>query len=72
MAKVLYTSPSLQLLWILEKQFPLFKVPRVVDTQPAMSPFHKNWKALKDKYPYTPERYYGEIEKLPHLPGGRR
>ena len=69
LAKVLYTSPSLQMLWMLEKQFPVFKVPRVVDSRPAMSPFHSNWEVLKDKYPYTPERYYGEIEKLPHFPG---
>jgi nitrous oxidase accessory protein len=70
MAKVLYSSPSLQLLWVLEKQFPLFEVPRVVDNKPTMSPLHANWKDLRHKYPYAPERIYGEIEKLPHLPGG--
>ena len=72
LAKVLYTSPALQMLWVLEKQFPLFKIPRVVDNKPLMSPLHKNWKALKDKYPHAPKRFYGEIEKLPHLPGGKR
>ena len=70
LAKVLYSSPSLQLLWMLEKQFPLLEVPKVVDNKPSMSPLHGNWQELKDKYPYTPERFYGEIEKLPHMPGG--
>jgi hypothetical protein len=71
MAKVLYTSPSLQMLWMLEKQFPVFDVPKVVDSKPAMSPLHANWAELKEKYSsYTPERIYGEIEKMPHLPGG--
>ncbi len=70
LAKVLYSSPALQMLWMLEKQFPLFEVPRVVDNRPLMSPLHDNWKELKDKYPYTPQRFYGEIKKLPHVPGG--
>ena len=72
LAKVLYTSPALQMLWVLEKQFPLFKIPRVVDNKPSMSPFHGNWIALKNRYPHSPKRFYGEIEKLPHVPGGTR
>jgi nitrous oxidase accessory protein len=72
MAKILYTSPALQMLWVLEKQFPLFKIPRVVDNQPSMSPLHGNWIALKNRYPDSPKRFYGEIEKLPHVPGGTR
>ena len=72
LAKVLYTSPALQMLWVLEKQFPLFKIPRVVDNKPSMSPLHGNWIALKTKYPHSPKRFYGEIEKLPHVPGGTR
>jgi nitrous oxidase accessory protein len=70
-AKVLYTSPALQMLWMLEKQFPVFEVPKVVDRRPAMSSLHADWKDLRDRYSsYTPERIYGEIKKLPHLPGG--
>jgi len=65
LAKVLYTSPALQLLWIIEKQFPFLKVPRVVDKRPAMYPIHANWKVMKERYPYAPERYYGDIEKIP-------
>jgi len=64
LAKVMFTSPSLQLLWMLERQFPLLKVPKVVDNKPSMVPLQKNWKELKAKYPYTPERYYGDIEKI--------
>jgi nitrous oxidase accessory protein len=68
--KVLYTSPSLQMLWLMEKQFPVLDVPKVVDRKPLMRALHSDWKVLSQKYPYTPERYYGEIKKLPHLPGG--
>jgi nitrous oxidase accessory protein len=64
-AKLLYASASLQLLWMIEKQFPILKVPKVADTKPSMRPLQTNWRALKVKYPYTAERYYGEIEKLP-------
>ncbi len=64
-AKLLYASPSFQFLWMLEKQFPVLKVPRVVDAKPSMLPLHKDWKELKTKYPYSPEKFYGEIEKIP-------
>ena len=71
LAKVLYTSPSLQMLWMLEKQFPVFDVPKVIDSKPSMSPLHADWEEMKDRFSsYTPERIYGDIEKLPHLPGG--
>jgi nitrous oxidase accessory protein len=63
-AKLLYASPSLQALWMLEKQFPILKVPRVVDNKPAMRPLHKDWKEVLANYPFTPERYYGDIDKL--------
>ncbi len=71
MAKVLYTSPALHMLWMLEKQFPIFEVPKVIDNRPAMTPLRADWKEMKDKYSsYTPERIYGDIEKMDHLPGG--
>lgn len=70
LAKVLYTSPSLQLLWMLEKQFPVIEVPRVVDHTPAMRPFHADWRKLEAEYPAAPGRIYGDIQKLPHVPGG--
>jgi nitrous oxidase accessory protein len=71
LAKVLYTSPSLRLLWMIEKQFPLFKVSKIVDHKPTMAPFHNNWKELRELYPSDPQRFYGEIEKLSHIPGDK-
>ncbi len=49
---------------MLEKQFPLLKVPRVVDKKPSMRPLHQDWKEVLASYPFTPERYYGDIDKL--------
>jgi len=63
-AKLLYASASFQLLWMMEKQFPLLKVPKVMDNKPSMLPLHKNWKELMEKYPYKSERFYGEMEKF--------
>jgi nitrous oxidase accessory protein len=73
LAKVLYSSPSLQMLWMLEKQFPLFDVPKVMDSKPRMVPLHDDWDELMEAYSvYKPERIYGDIEKLDHVPGGDR
>lgn len=72
-AKVLFASPALHVLWMLEKQFPVLDVPKVIDAAPLMMSAHKDWKEIRDKYAhYVPDRIYGEIEKLPHLPGGDR
>ena len=65
MAKILYSSPALQVLWVIEKQFPFLKVPRVVDRKPSMYPFHAQWKEIKRRFPYSPVRYYGDIDKIP-------
>jgi hypothetical protein len=38
-----------------------------------MIPWHDDWETLMEEYAsYTPERIYGEIEKLPHVPGSNR
>lgn len=64
-AKLLFASPSLQVLWMLEKQFPLLDVPKIVDNKPSMLPLHAKWKEMLTKYSsYAPERYYGELEKI--------
>ncbi|MBI4848550.1 MAG: nitrous oxide reductase family maturation protein NosD [Nitrospirae bacterium] len=63
-SKLLYASASFQLLWMMEKQFPLLKVPRVMDDKPSMLPLQKNWKELQKKYPYKSENFYGEMEKF--------
>ncbi|KJU84958.1 hypothetical protein MBAV_002847 [Candidatus Magnetobacterium bavaricum] len=56
---------------MLEKQFPVINVPKVIDNMPAMQPFHANWKELLDGYArYVPAKYYGDVEKLANMPGG--
>lgn len=65
LAKILYSSPALQVLWLIEKQFPFIKVPKVVDRKPSMVPFHDKWKEVALRYPYKPVRYYGDIDKIP-------
>jgi nitrous oxidase accessory protein len=62
-AKLLYASASFQFLWVLEKQFPLMKVPRVMDTKPVMVPPHRDWKEALVRYPFKPEKYFGDIDK---------
>ncbi|MEO5356816.1 MAG: nitrous oxide reductase family maturation protein NosD [Nitrospirae bacterium YQR-1] len=65
MAKLLYSSPALHVLKIIEKQFPVLKVPKVTDIAPSMVPFHKDWKTLRTKYEnYQPAHYPVDIEKL--------
>ncbi len=71
MAKLLFASPSLHFLKMLEKQFPIINVPKVIDNMPAMQPFHANWKELLEGYAkYVPAKYYGDVEKLVNMPGG--
>lgn len=64
-AKLLYSSASFQMLWMLDKQFAILKVPRVLDNKPAMAPLHRNWQALKVKYPYSPEKADEEAGAIP-------
>jgi nitrous oxidase accessory protein len=72
-ARVLYSSPAMHVLWMIEKQFPIIDVPKVVDNKPLMEPIHEDWASLKKEYAnYVPDRYYGEIKKLDHIPGGGR
>jgi nitrous oxidase accessory protein len=63
-AKVLFASPAMQMLWMLERQFPIITVPKVVDKKPAMTPLHPDWREIRKKYPYTAERYYGDVDKF--------
>ena len=72
-ARVLYSSPAMHVLWMIEKQFPIIDVPKVVDNKPLMEPVHEEWASLKKEYSaYVPDKYYGEIEKLDHISGGGR
>jgi nitrous oxidase accessory protein len=47
--KLLLGSPAIQALRLLSQQFPVLRVPSVVDQHPAMVPFSKNWSEWRDK-----------------------
>ncbi len=44
MMKLLLSSPALQSLRLIARQFPLLRAPSVVDAKPHMRPFHNNWR----------------------------
>jgi nitrous oxidase accessory protein len=74
MSKILYSSPAMHLLWVLEKQFPMMKTPRVVDMHPYMEPPHADWKKTAQKYAaFSPKKItpnMGNMDKLQNAPGG--
>ncbi len=43
LVKLLLASPAVQALRLVARQFPLLRVPSVVDPQPRMRPAHANW-----------------------------
>ncbi|MBA4343708.1 MAG: nitrous oxide reductase family maturation protein NosD [Methylibium sp.] len=47
--KLLMGSPAVQALRLLGQQFPVLRVPSVVDAHPAMLPQNKNWSEWRDK-----------------------
>lgn len=47
---LLLGSPAVQALRLVGQQFPVLRVPSVVDTYPQMQPFNKNWSAWRDKF----------------------
>ena len=48
--KLLLASPAVQALRLVSQQFPILRVPSVVDAYPQMQPSHKNWSIWRDKY----------------------
>lgn len=50
MMKLLLSSPSLQSLRLIARQFPLLRAPSVVDPNPRMRPLHDNWREWLGKY----------------------
>jgi len=44
MMKLLMSSPALQSLRLIARQFPLLRATSVVDQKPHMRPFHKDWR----------------------------
>ena len=49
MVKLLLNSPAVHSLRLIATQFPLLRVPSVVDKHPRMRPFHSNWSVWIDK-----------------------
>jgi len=70
LAKLLLASPAFQVLALAEREFPVITVPKGVDPLPWMAPPNREWESLLARYPATNQRYYGSLEKLPHIPGG--
>ena len=42
-ARLLLASPAVQALRLVSQQFPVLRVPSVVEPQPRMQPSHKTW-----------------------------
>ena len=47
---LLLGSPAVQALRLVGRQFPVLRVPSVVDAFPQMHPFHLDWSAWRDKF----------------------
>ncbi|HEX2010136.1 MAG TPA: nitrous oxide reductase family maturation protein NosD, partial [Roseateles sp.] len=52
--KLLLASPAVQALRLVGRQFPVLRVPSVVDAEPRMHPQHKDWSAWRDKHYLSP------------------
>jgi nitrous oxidase accessory protein len=48
--KLLMASPAVQALRLVAQQFPVLRVPSVVDPKPRMEPTHKDWSQWRDKH----------------------
>ncbi|MDT8990742.1 nitrous oxide reductase family maturation protein NosD [Curvibacter sp. APW13] len=48
--KLLLASPAVQALRLVAQQFPVLRVPSVVDPKPHMEPTHTNWSIWRDKH----------------------
>ncbi len=68
-AKLLLTSPAFQVLALAERELPVIRVPKAVDERPLMEPSMTDWQETLLALPAEPSRYFGDIQKLPHLPG---
>ncbi len=48
--KLLLASPAVQALRLVGQQFPILRVPSVIDPKPRMLPTHKNWSEWRGKH----------------------
>lgn len=51
--KLVLSSPSIQTLRFVARQFPLLRAPSIVDRQPRMRPLYQDWRKWSDKQPHT-------------------
>ena len=70
-ARFLLTSPAFQLLAAAEREFPVIAVPKGMDHAPRIGLDHPEWQSALDRYPVASHAYYGDLSKLPHIPGER-
>jgi len=68
-AKLLLTSPAFQLLAVAEREFPVIAVPKGMDHAPRIGLANPEWQSALDQYPVASHAYYGDLAKLPHIPG---
>ena len=48
--KLLLSSPAVQMLRLVAQQFPVLRVPSVVDPKPRMQAHNKQWSEWRDKH----------------------
>lgn len=53
--KLLLTSPALQTLRFVARQYPVLRAPSVVDRRPRMRPLNQNWRKWRDTHPHPGE-----------------
>jgi nitrous oxidase accessory protein len=53
--KLLLSSPSIQALRFVARQFPVLRAPSIVDKHPRMRPLNQDWRRWSDKQPHTGE-----------------
>jgi nitrous oxidase accessory protein len=51
LAKLLLSSPSIQTLRFVARQFPLLRAPSIVEKHPRMLPLNQDWRRWRDKLP---------------------
>ncbi|MEO7031421.1 MAG: nitrous oxide reductase family maturation protein NosD [Herbaspirillum sp.] len=53
--KLLLSSPSMQTLRFVARQFPVLRAPSIVDKHPRMRPMNQDWRRWSDKHPPAAE-----------------
>ena len=51
LVKLVLSSPSIQTLRFVARQFPILRAPSVLDKHPRMRPLNQNWRRWRDKQP---------------------